>query len=145
MLLRFTSCCACRICNGKEESSHRRSHPSPSCVLGGGWSPRRRCGPLSHGDTAELGERHGAAHFQWLEGNFRKVKTKLLDFIVTKYFLATLLRFPRWTLSALLLCRQIARFSTHHGGIQEDSKCLCWRACLQPTFPLDGVQRPAGA
>ena len=46
--------------------------------------------PMGTPLSLQLGEQHGAAHFQLLEGNFRKVKNELLDFVM-KCFLAALL------------------------------------------------------
>lgn len=88
----------------------------PSTVLCA-MNPRRRRGPMSHGDNSEPPAQGAAWGCLPSEGNFRKVKNESLDFIGVKRFLAAPLQLPRWTLAALLLCWRLTRFSTHRGRI----------------------------
>lgn len=73
MLLRFTSWCACRICNGKGEPSHRHSYPLLSCVPGGGWSPRNPV-PWGHLWGCNLGSSTGLPAFSCLKVTSKKLK-----------------------------------------------------------------------
>lgn len=110
-LMRFTSCCTCRFCNRKGESSHH--HTLLSCVVEQRWSPR---GHLCPGATSEPATCEAAwdCLYPVLGGNFRKVSNELLNFMVKKSSLVAPVWFARWTLAALLVRWQIP---THCSGI----------------------------